>query len=351
MKHILLLVAVLAWTCTSTHAKIWRVNNNNGVAADFTTLQAAHNGAASGDTLHLEGSPTSYGSLTSVKKLVILGPGYFLDLNVGLQVLSLTAKTSYMIFNAGADGSVVMGLDFDNNSLNIYCDNVTIKRNKFSRISSNVLDQYTGAIHLNYKQNNISNPVTNILITQNYGFIININYPSNSIIVTNNYIGCDAASGDATTVSALNMHANAVVILQNNIFRRGKVTAHNSTITNNILYAGTFEGTGNLISNNIASGTQFGSQNGNKANVNMSTVFEAATNSDAYWKLKNGSPALAAGYGSTAQNPIDCGIFSGPAPYVLSGIPPIPAIYFFTNQPVGSNGDPIDVTIKVRSNN
>ncbi|PMD95692.1 hypothetical protein BWI97_13915 [Siphonobacter sp. BAB-5405] len=350
MKHILLLVAVLACTCMSAHAKIWRVNNNNGVAADFTTLQAAHNGAASGDTLHLEGSPTSYGSLTSVKKLVILGPGYFLDLNSGLQVLTLSATVSAVTCNVGAEGSIFMGLDFDSGSLSIYCNDITVKRNKFSRISSNIPDQNTGVIYL-YNKQNASTPVTNILINQNYGVTIHIVYASNGIIITNNYIAYNASSGENTNATALSMHADAVVILQNNIFRRGKVTAHNSTITNNILYAGTFEGTGNLISNNIASGTQFGSQNGNKANVNMSTVFEATTNGDAYWKLKAGSPALAAGYGSTAQNSIDCGIFSGPAPYVLSGIPPIPAIYFFTNQPVGSNSDPIDVTIKVRSNN
>ncbi|HUR10478.1 MAG TPA: hypothetical protein VM012_03875, partial [Flavitalea sp.] len=50
----------------NSYAKIWRLNNNAGVAADFTTLQSAHNSASvgNGDTLHLEGSPTSYGSLT-----------------------------------------------------------------------------------------------------------------------------------------------------------------------------------------------------------------------------------------------------------------------------------------------
>jgi len=69
-----------------------------------------------------------------------------------------------------------------------------------------------------------------------------------------------------------------------------------------------------------------------------------------FFKLKAGSPALGAGYGSTAQNPVDAGMYGGSTPYVLSGIPAIPSIYFFANQPVGSNSDPIDVQIKVRSN-
>ena len=92
MKHILLLVAVLAGTCTSAYAKIWRVNNNNGVAANFTTLQAAHDGAASGDTLHIEASPNSYGTLNVSKKLTIIGVGYFLDLNPNLQAVAQSSK-------------------------------------------------------------------------------------------------------------------------------------------------------------------------------------------------------------------------------------------------------------------
>jgi hypothetical protein len=117
---------------------------------------------------------------------------------------------------------------------------------------------------------------------------------------------------------------------------------------------GTFEGSGNLSANNIAGGTQFGNTNGNQQNVDMATVFVgsgAGISTDGAWKLKAGSPAIGAGYGSTPGTPIDCGIYGGGFPYVLSGIPPIPSIYFFENQPVGSNTDPIDVSIKAKSNN
>ena len=65
------LLTVLSFVAFQSQAKIWRVNNNTGVVADFATVQAAHNAAASGDTIHLEGSATSYGQLSCTKKLVI----------------------------------------------------------------------------------------------------------------------------------------------------------------------------------------------------------------------------------------------------------------------------------------
>ena len=63
IKNLLLLfVFTLCMFCV--HAKIWRVNNNTGVVADFTTFTAAVNSASvlSGDTIHIEPSATSYGA-------------------------------------------------------------------------------------------------------------------------------------------------------------------------------------------------------------------------------------------------------------------------------------------------
>lgn len=329
----------------SASAKIWRVNNNPGVAADFTTLQAAHDGATAGDTLHLEASPNSYGGLTCIKKLVILGTGYFLDENAGSQALAQAAKVDAVSFNNGSAGSVIMGFDLQSNAIHVNSPDIVIRRNKLTAYHNSTHDGYTGAINVNHG-------VSNIIISQNYGVQINVSAASTGILVTNNYIANNGHNGDASTGTALYLHPNAIALVQNNIFRRGKVTANNSSFSNNIMYAGQFVGTGNLVSNNVANAEQFGTTNGNQANVDMSTVFVGpgtGVSTDGQWKLKVGSPALGAGYGSTTQTPIDCGMFSGNSPYVLAGLPSMPAIYFFENQPVGSNTDPIDVTIKVKS--
>ncbi|WP_221391439.1 hypothetical protein [Dyadobacter sp. NIV53] len=351
MKKLSLLSGIFLLSSLCCNAKIWRVNNNNGILADFTTVQAAHDGAKSGDTLHLEGSPNDYGSLSSTKKLVIIGPGYFLDQNTGFQAITLSAKIQGISYQEGSAGSEVMGIDFWGGTISVSSNDIVIKRNKFSSPNGAEPDWGIGSVYISYVQNNGAIGAKNIIISQNYGLTVNVAYPSTGILITNNYITVPQYFGEETENVCLTASANAILLVQNNIFRRGKVLTYNSSVTNNILFAGFFDGAGNLVANNIGSGTQFGTTNGNKSSIDMTKVFVATGSSDAKWKLKSGSPAIGAGYGSTTANPIDCGIFGSYSTYKLSGIPPVPSIYSFENQPVGSTNDPIDVTLKVRSNN
>lgn len=354
MRRAITLLALVCFLLNSQHsqAKIWRVNNNPGVAADFNDLQTAHNGAASGDTLHIEGSPASYGSATFTKKLIVLGPGYFLDENPNSQALLHSGKLGTVTYNMGSEGSVIMGIDFLASGISVFTDDILIRRNKFSSPSGATPDYSIGTVNIYYHSNNSGIPANNVIISQNFGLKVAVNYASTGVLITNNYIAYEAWGGDATTGNALSAHANAIILVQNNIFRRGKVIAYNSNFTNNIMVNGQFEGTGNLSSNNLGSGTQFGNTNGNQENVIITNVFVGAgtgVTSEGQWKLKAGSPAIGAGYGSTAQNPIDCGMYSGQNSYVLGGMPPMPAIYSFEVQPIGSNTDPIDVKVKVKS--
>ncbi len=354
MKQSTLFLLLGLCVSTSGWAKIWRVNNNQSISADFTTLIAAHNGASGGDTLHIEPSATSYGGLTITKKLVIIGPGYYLGDNPNTQANKQVAQVDAFNLQVGAAGSTIMGLDFFQSSISVFANDIVIRRNKFTQPSGNVFDNSTGIIYTYWLSNNGNIPVQNIIITQNFGCQININNASNGILISNNYIAWNGWGGNATAGACLSVNANAIVIVQNNIFRRGAVSVNNSSIINNIMVAGTFSGTGNLVSNNLGNGTQFGSDNGNVSNVTIANIFVGAGTGisfDGQWKLATNSPAIGAGFGSTVPNPVDGGMFSGQSPYVLSGIPPIPAVYAFENKPIGSNSDPITVTIKVKSNN
>lgn len=348
---------LLALTCLllnsqNSFAKIWRVNNNPDVAADFTTLQAAHDGANAGDTLHIEGSPNNYGGANLTKKLTILGAGYFLEENPNSQALQQSSKLLTITFNTGSNGSQIMGIDFLGNGINVYTDDIVIRRNKFSAPYANWFDYYIGHIAIYYRNGNGATGANNIIVSQNFGVKVSVNHPSTGILITNNYITTESHTGEAATQNCVYVSANAIALVQNNVFRRGKVAANNSNFSNNIMYVGSFEGVGNLYSNNIAGGTQFGTDNGNKANVTMTNVFVGegtGVTLEGQWKLKAGSPAIAAGYGSTAQNPIDCGMFGGSNAYILAGLPPMPVVYSFEVQPIGSNTDPIDVKVKVKS--
>ena len=99
--------------------------------------------------------------------------------------------------------------------------------------------------------------------------------------------------------------------------------------------------------NNIGASTQFGTANGNKSSVDLSTVFVcqgggcSTYSSDGMYQLKSGSVAAGAGYGGT-----DCGMFGGNYPYVLSGVPSVPSIYFLNVKP---QGDSMNVSVKIKS--
>ena len=91
-----------------------------------------------------------------------------------------------------------------------------------------------------------------------------------------------------------------------------------------------------------------GTENGNQSNVDMSTVFVGAGegSTDGQWQLAENSPAIGAGLGG-----VDLGAFGGPTPYVLSGLPSMPAIYFLNAPISGSTNSGLQVQLKAKGHN
>jgi hypothetical protein len=137
--------------------------------------------------------------------------------------------------------------------------------------------------------------------------------------------------------------ASSLIVKNNAIM--GDITTYNSSHYNNILIHGSYTpATNDLNSNNICDITQYPNENGNQQSIVMSTVFEDyTTNIDNGFILKAGSPAI-----GTGVLAVDCGPFGTNDPYVLSGMPPIPAIFDFEmSQTIGTSTIP--VTIKSMS--
>jgi len=322
---LLFMMSVLAYS--QTHAKIWRVNNRTGIVADFTTLQAAHDGALAGDTVMLEPSPTSYGNLTCTKKLIILGAGWFVVENYPNYFSPDDSIIGSISFEIGSQNSVLMGVS--GGSASIKTSSILIDRN--SNISIN-----------------ITSTVSNIQISKNYLVVLNAASATGStnIIVRNNYLNFSGALTYPSSIQVLFTH---------NIFTPGSTyTFNGQTFTNNIAAAGAtmIFNTGTLVSHNIdafnGSRAVFGTANGNIGGVTQAIVFVGATgnSTDGRWKLKAGSPAISAGADGS-----DCGMFGGQDPYVLSGVPPIPLFTKLLNSSVGSNTSPVKITISVESKN
>ena len=333
----ILLSAIFLLATSSVFAKIWTVDNNPGnSAANFTSLAAAtaSGSVVSGDTIYVAGSSLDYNtSVTVSKKLYIFGPGYFLAENSGLQANTAPATISSSItFAIGSEGSIVQGMTFTS-YVYFNTSNITLRRNRCTSFI------------------NITSSISNVIFVQNYcaistsSTVISIGANSTNILISNNFLD-NVSSG--TEISA---SGTSNVIITNNVIS-GSVTAVNlSTATgafdNNIIRNGTYNSSSILHRNNIGNTTQFGTANGNQQNVDMATVFLNTGSSDAKYQLiPSTSPALAAGVSGE-----DCGMYGGNSPYVISGLPPIPTIYFMSAPVSGSAAQGLPVTIKAKSHN
>jgi hypothetical protein len=347
MKKHQLLLLTLFFLIYYSNAAIYRVNNQAGVDADFTTLLAAINGASNGDILLVEGSPTNYtGDIAIYKRLTIIGPGNFLTSNPNTQANPVPATfDGRLTFHEAASNSVVMGLSFYSGTANniriVGADNVTVRRNYFNTIPNS------------QKTVVIDGGSYNIIVEQNWmissvnwgsGEVIEVNSPC-SVIIRNNYI--EQMTAGKTAISTDNNGSNSVTI-QNNVIA-GYVEAYYCAFFNNIYRSGSFlNGGGNIIANNLCNSTQFPANNGNIQNVNMNTVFVSNGGSvDNNYQLASGSPAIGAASGGG-----DCGMYSadsGGNPYVLSTMPPVPSITSVSMPPIATTTLP--VTIQAVSHN
>ena len=329
MKKQLLLSLIFVLLCgfiSGQHLK--RVNNNPGADPDYATLQAANDAASDGDTIYVEGSPTDYDGADISKKLVIIGPGYFLTDNDSTQAFGIAATfNGEMNFNAGSAGSIITGCILKN-SINLFVNDISI-------IRCNV--QYI------YNRSDVNN----ILILQNY--LNSISMTSYGYKITNSVISNNIVGG---TMSFTSTSGNLQIV--NNVCTYNyynTINAYNASIANNIITgaSGTIAvNTGNAINNNIFAGAGTNA-NGNQYNVAMANVFVDFSGSlnysdDAKWKLKTGSPAIGAGVSG-----IDCGVFGGPTPYVLSGVPNLPHIYEATIPGTAYSNLGLACTIKIKS--
>lgn len=347
MKYLSLLVLVSVIS-VSSQAKSWRVNNNVGVVADFTTLGAAINSSAvgNGDTVYIEPSATKYLGSGAVlnKALVIIGPGYLLDPahasypgNGGLQAVPQEAEVPYFYVAAGASGSKIIGINLDGTYFRS-ANNVTYERVRFS-----------GTFTFE------SGPNTNITMRKCYfNNSVAVNYSGGA--TASNFV-CENNIFTYNCVFNLALLTGSGNIVRNNTFYNTNSTLAvvNAYFVNNIVASSTsFTLTDCTIKNNLFQVNQAlpGTATNNQVSVNMTDIFVGTGSIDARLKLKAGSLASGAGLTVGAVVSPDCGAFGATNPYVLSGIPNVPTIYTFTAPTSIPSGSPtMNVTFSTRNNN
>lgn len=350
MKKLFFLSAIAILAVLTADARIWRVNNNAGINADFTTLTAAVANASvvSGDTIHVEPSATTYIGPTLNKQLVIIGNGYFLSGaggNTGLQAITTESTLSDMTFASGSAGTKLIGLALNNNNfaggyngnVNITFEkcrflglapvnfqnrtetfsNITLRKCFFSA-SANTWQAATATLTNFTIENCIF--VGTIVLTNAAG-TLNFTFRNNHIVSTANlsnaYVAnCVFAAPFANTFTSCNVKNNLFVFNQ----------------------TGIIVGPLSINGNNLVSQT-------------LASIIVNSGSDDGRFQLAVSSPAIGGGVDISGIKP-DCGAFGGTDPYKLSGIPGIPTIYSLTVPVSIPLGTPtMNVTISTRNNN
>lgn len=331
-----LLTGALLLASTTTQARILRVNNVAVLATTcstcFQTLSGAVAYAIDGDTIHLEPSDNHYGSASINKRLIIIGNGYKLEGttgNTGLQANTKQSRVLNLAFGTGSNGSQLIGTYFpggNGSGLSISnAQNITIRRNW---IAIDVTMAGTSA--------------NDILIAENWLYGISQSTNSNTAItnltVRNNWIWSNLALNDPGDVMT------NVQLIRNTFNYNGNHGLRNAVIAYNSFYQGNVTGSNNDIHDNISAAALPGGDPTNVV-VSMGNVYNLTIGSDdTKWNIVSTSP-----YDEAGTSPR--GMYSGPSPYMPSGIPPVPTIYQLQSTvETTPGGGPIQVTLSTRSN-
>ena len=332
-------------------AKSWRVNNNPNTDADFMQLVDAHDAASDGDTIYVDGSGESYGSITIKKQLTIIGPGYFLDQNPNNPV-SNSAVVFRVTFepdlnspedrNTGAAGSQLIGMDVADGSLS----QVRIKVN-------NILITKCRLYRLEVADNRDGNPAVGTQIIQNYfEATSNIFIPGFEEMINFQFVGNIVRGG-----FMINEQNEGAIL--HNVFDPaspiydivipsfiGEIRSNILTITSttDVVISVTESG---LMSHNTAANGQFGDENNNNtADPDNIFVGDLNNSEDLKYQIIPGSEAS-----NNAHDGTDRGAFGGSAPYSPSGQAGRPAITVIDVEPVEVNANQLRVRIIAVSNN
>lgn len=339
-KFVILSVVCMLFCAYPLSAKVIRVNNQeptNTEQSTYNNLQDAYNSAVSGDTLYIEGSETSYGSLAISKRLVFIGTGFLLSENTGLSANKLESTVHQFTFSNGSSGSKVHGLRFSTSSL--------------SRISMSVGDleisncYFGSGADIIFSVDNLNDIVvqSNFFVGGNPLSISNLRSPPLNLIFSNNIVEGNFSllnqttgiiTNNVFTGNTFNVGVNSNLQIHNNILL--------GTTTNNVV----LPETSSNVSHNISVSAQFPNSNSNQPNTVAADIFITGDNtSDGKYKIREGGPA-----DGTGRNGADIGPFGGARPYNLSGLAGIPVVFDFSTDGFGNSEKKLPITVKVRSN-
>ena len=299
-----LLILVAACMAAASNARILRVSNVNGSSAPYSSIEAAQDAASSGDTIMVDASSTRYtvSSSTNIdltKKLVILGPGYWLVQDGVVEEGASSASVGS--FTVKVEGTVIKGMTMG--TLSIEASNVVVNRCNIGYIK-------------------IDNGASNAIISQN--FITgspSAYYGSGSLHqVTNNIFTYYTSSPSNPILTGFNQSYIAY-----NTFRSKYVNMNltDCTVEHNLWAAFNDQGSNNSVTNNYETDI---------INIQATNDF---IDKD-YYALEIPADVINT-YGA----------FAGDSPYILAGVPSGPVIQDLVVPTTVEVGSKLNVTVKI----
>lgn len=317
------LIGLFVLGCSLSAFSIKYRVNNTGVSADFTDLATAVAGVVDGDILIVEHSDTPYNVAEVIidKKITIYGTGYYLPDN---DETHADTRTSILgPINVTSVDVLLSGLTISECRIN--ADDVILER----ALIEGSLEVGDAA------------PVSDVTVRQCFieGDIATlISIDCSTIVFTNNFCHNESTSAGAKVVDMT--VSSSGLILNNIFFGDDDLELHNVTLKNNI-----FE----QVTVDVINSTSITASN-NYAELAFLVNYQPSNNiayTDTMLDLlsfsRDAKYQTLPDYTSAGE-----GLEFGSFPYVLSGIPPIPAIWFYDGEPTGDDGG-IDVDIKVKA--
>lgn len=318
MKKTITILAAL-FIAVAANAKILRVSNVVGSSAPYSSISDALKAATDGDTIMVDGSNNGYGSLVRrdltevAKKVVIIGPGYWLTENGRTDI----GATSAIIddIDICADGVEIYGMVI-NGKLTIASKKVVVNR---CRIIWGIgIEKKLEDIIIH--QNVIRNGIKGELYDNSNGLFPPVVTISNVQITNNIFMGDSSGSGSNGTVMCFTKS-----LIANNTWAEWAPPClsqiYDSTVKDNIMCKNTWD--------NRCDGTTFS----NNAEIDYNVI-----------NLKTDLDVLNF---DILQPYSSIGAFAGTDPYVISGIPAGPIITDLEMPTTVEMGSKLNVTIKV----
>ncbi len=344
-KNLIVTAAMLFAFCGAVQAKNWRINSDPEAKADFLSINdaLASLDVYPGDVLYLDpGCHLPYQNVT--KGVTIIGTGYNLSGAVE------EAFVDGFEFKAG--DVKLYGINITGNISSPYSgsgNNITIERCKTRNI-----DFYYAGTNLKvlncYVAGNVNGGGKGVQLRNSIvlGRVQNIK----NGIIRNCVIISDCGNSTSTYEHVLSSITNTSIT--NNIIintnTASKVEGNTTVFFNHQTISNTSETDANSINNNILSTDAEHSFDIYKSNyfigATIEDVFEWKGTLDERFTLKEGSPAIGAG-----TNGVDCGVYGGVYPYVVSGLPKFVPYISESNIPTTPTDGKLNITLKIKSQN